>query len=146
MKKLFVILLAAFFVLGCRETTKETDVEMDKVKVIDNQASIDDVDPVGLYTGTLPCADCPGIEVELSLTEDGNYALITKRLGQDDVVIEQLGKYRVSDVGNLVILDGVEDGSNTYYTQENILIQLDRDGNKITTDLDGDYILRKREL
>lgn len=146
MKNLFIILLAAFFVLGCRDTKKEGDLEMDKVEVIDDQASSEAIDPVGLYTGTLPCVDCPGIEIELSLTEDGNYVLLTERLGQDDPVIEEIGKYRVSDVGNLVMLDGIEDRPNTYYIQENTLILLDLEGNKLATDLEGDYILRKREL
>lgn len=148
MRHFFIILLASFFILGCRETTEGEKVEMDKVEVIDDQSPKDTVEPVGVYMGTIPCDDCPGIQTELSLTEDGKYILRTKRIGTNDPFMEQLGNYQVSDVGNLVILDGIGDGSgsNTYFYQENMLIQLDKDGNKLNTDLEGDYILVKQEM
>jgi hypothetical protein len=60
--------------------------------------------------------------------------------------VEQLGNYTVSDVGNLIILDGAREGANTYYFQDNMLIQLDKNNNKLNTDLEGDYILIRQEM
>ena len=41
------------------------------------------LDYLGVYKGTLPAADCPGIETTLTLAPDGSYALHLKYIDRD---------------------------------------------------------------
>ena len=38
---------------------------------------------VGSYAGTIPAANCPGIQVQLTLKEDGSFKMIEKALDRD---------------------------------------------------------------
>ncbi|PIB35522.1 hypothetical protein BFP72_09025 [Reichenbachiella sp. 5M10] len=37
----------------------------------------------GLYVGVLPCADCPGVNTQLELREEGSYRLGRQYLGEN---------------------------------------------------------------
>jgi uncharacterized lipoprotein NlpE involved in copper resistance len=103
------------------------------------------LDYTGTYKGTVPCADCGGIETTLTLTTEGEYRLQTVYKGKSDQVFEKSGTYTWNDSGNTVILDRLEHAPNQYFVGENMLIQLDMEGNRITGELGERYILRKFE-
>lgn len=97
----------------------------------------------GTYTGVLPCADCEGISTTLTLNADETYHLITVYMGHDDGEFHSRGMFSWNDAGNTITLEGYTDGPRFYFVAENRLIQLDMDGNRITGDLAGRYILEK---
>ena len=53
----------------------------------------------GAYTGTLPCASCPGIETRVDLNSDLTYTIQTRYIGRSDEVSTQSGTFKW-DSGN----------------------------------------------
>ncbi|MFN2373271.1 MAG: copper resistance protein NlpE N-terminal domain-containing protein [Cyclonatronaceae bacterium] len=97
----------------------------------------------GTYTGVLPCADCEGISTTLTLNADETYHLISVYLGREDGEFHSRGTFSWNEAGNTVRLIDIDSGSGLYLVTENRLFYLDTDGNRITGDLAGRYILQK---
>jgi uncharacterized lipoprotein NlpE involved in copper resistance len=97
----------------------------------------------GTYSGTIPCADCQGIETSLTLNKDKTYLLKTKYLGKSDVVYEKTGTFTWNKEGSTIMLKGISNAPNQYVVGENILFQLDMSGKRITGSLADSYNLRK---
>src|SRR4249919_459651 len=53
----------------------------------------------GIYTGTLPCADCEGIQIHLRIEANLSYSLRIKYVGKSDSVYTSGGTFRWNDVG-----------------------------------------------
>ncbi|QDF77158.1 copper resistance protein NlpE [Shewanella marisflavi] len=98
----------------------------------------------GLYTGTLPCADCQGIALRLQLNADYSYQLSQVYLGKSDKQqgIEQQGQFHWNGQGNKIILDDKARGMQLQ-VGENILFMLDDKGERIKGALAQQYQLRK---
>ena len=83
----------------------------------------------GTYSGTLPCADCPGIDETLVLTADGGFVLTDtyrERPGNANVV---QGSWSLEEGGRRIRLDpGSKDATDKFY-------EVDGDGVRV---LDGD--------
>jgi uncharacterized lipoprotein NlpE involved in copper resistance len=98
----------------------------------------------GLYTGTLPCADCEGIKTMLQLNQDETYVLKTKYLGKSDEVFTTTGTFTWNAGGGTIRLAGLDgDAPGLYQVGENALFHLDKDGKRITGDLADKYRLNK---
>jgi uncharacterized lipoprotein NlpE involved in copper resistance len=97
----------------------------------------------GTYRGTVPCADCEGIETSITLNHDLTYTVKTKYLGKDEKVFEQRGTFAWNEAGSAIVLDDASGDPNRYLVGENALFQLDGEGNRITGDLAEKYVLRK---
>lgn len=103
------------------------------------------VDWNGIYKGTIPCADCEGIQTELTLMEDGNYERRTTYLGKDGETHSDKGNFTWNDAGSSVTLSLEDGGTQQYQVGENMLFHLDGEGNRITGDLAENYILMKNK-
>jgi len=101
------------------------------------------VDWPGVYRGVTPCADCEGIETTVTLNSDLTYAVTTRYLGRDAQVFEKQGAFSWDETGGIVRLQGLDDGPSSYRVGENVLFQLDRQGQRITGDLADRYLLTK---
>ena len=134
---LFLLLLVSVFSSCGTKPTGTADQPS-----TDSHVSRNALDWNGVYSGTLPCADCEGIQTVLTLEKDGSYSKETSYVGKSGEVFQQKGKFKWNDPGNRITL---EDSSQTvtYLVEENRLTQLDKSGNKITGDLAERYILRK---
>lgn len=70
----------------------------------------------GTYSGTLPCADCPGIDETLVLAPDGGFVLTDtyrERPGSANVV---QGSWSIEDGGKRIRLDpGSKDAADRFY-------------------------------
>lgn len=109
-------------------------------QTVDMHNAENSLDYVGTYTGTTPAADCPGIEMKLTLGSDGTYTLDRTYLERDGSFTER-GKYSVD--GNLLTLN--EEGVKFYYkVEENRLRMLDADKQEITGELASHFILNKQ--
>lgn len=51
----------------------------------------------GYYVGTLPCADCPGIETTLWIRSDSTYVLQRKYIDRDSLPFGVVGHWSISD-------------------------------------------------
>ena len=144
----FILILAGTSAtFGCtpdHETPAER--ETSSLSAGDEQASSQNAaDWAATYHGTLPCADCDGIDTKMTLLEDGTYELTTRYLGKSDEYHRESGTFSWSEEGDRIQLD-IEDGSRSpsYLVEENQLVHLDLEGNRITGPLADHYILTKR--
>ncbi|AIT27620.1 copper resistance protein NlpE [Bordetella holmesii] len=98
------------------------------------------VDWQGSYAGVLPCADCPGIEMKLTLNTDGRYTL--SRLYQDRQSKPELvsGRFHWLPGDGAIALEGDD---SRWQLGENQLSMLDTEGKVITGPLAHHYILRR---
>ena len=151
MKKLFIIIAAIGFLYSCGGNTQKNQEE-DKASVsefsdIAKQVSGDEhnaknsLDYKGVYSGTTPAADCPGIKVVITLS-DSTYTKTMEYIDRAGKATEEKGKYVWNEKGNTITLEGAS-APNQYFVGENTLTQLDMEGNKITGDLAEKYILKK---
>jgi uncharacterized lipoprotein NlpE involved in copper resistance len=161
MKKSIIILVSTFLTLliGCSQpvsqassenqgTNVESTEEMPKVESPEGMSdtSATSLDWSGTYQGVLPCADCQGIETSLTLNKDMSYLMTRKYLGKDEQVFEQKGTFTWNSEQNTVLLsytDQAPKAPNQYLVGENMLIQLDMEGKRITGDLADNYVLNK---
>ena len=100
---------------------------------------------VGAYEGVLPCGHCEGIEIWLTLGEGGNFELKTHYLGLNDAREEQFtGKisWGPTDSCQLQLKGLIGDMPGRYLRQENGLLHLAADGQKITGPQAARYLLK----
>ena len=108
----------------------------------DRHTSRDALDWQGTYEGTLPCADCPGIRVRLTLMQDGRYEKQTQYLDREPRPETVTGTFNWESDGGTIRLDAAGD-SQRYFVGENQVTLLYRDGTRPTGALAPHYVLRK---
>lgn len=102
----------------------------------------------GLYLGFTPCDDCQGVKTTLALNKNNTYVFITQYVGKSDREFVEKGKFTLGDNGDTIVLTPKK-GSTTiqqYLIDDDMLIKLDEDGNRITKDNADRYILRRRDV
>ncbi len=99
----------------------------------------------GTYTGILPCADCEGVNYQVTLNTDSTYNEIVVYIGKNLPPVESTGSWKMKDTNkiDLTMKDGVVQhleisGSN--------LIMLDAYGNKIQGILADKFILKPGKM
>lgn len=107
-------------------------------EAVDNSRNA--IDWTGTYRGTLPCADCPGIAYELTLSEDDTYILKIQYLERSDSVHTESGKLTWDSSGGRITLAGRDE---QFQVGENQLFHLDTEGNRIEGPLAAHYVLTK---
>lgn len=147
MKRNFLVLTIATMALASCNTNSTSEANIDTTAVettIDGaHNSQNSLDYAGTYTGELPCADCEGIETQITLNEDGTFAKKMTYLGKgDNASFEEKGNYTWNTAGQLITLEGHK-VPNQYFVGENTLTQLDIKGQKIEGELAALYVLKK---
>ncbi|GHV84270.1 hypothetical protein AGMMS50212_16100 [Spirochaetia bacterium] len=136
MRKMFLVFAAAFLLFGlgaCGSTGKAIDAAHNSR----NSLNWD-----GVYRGVIPAADGPGINVEITLNNDGTYSISYQYIDRGGETFTETGAFQWNNAGSAIVLD-VKDMPPHYQVGENILIQLDKSGKKITGALADNYILKK---
>ncbi len=93
----------------------------------------------GMFSGTLPCAGCPGIDTTVELNPDGHFKLTETRQGQGDGPQLTDGTWTVESSGTLLRLDpnSKTDADRVYTIASNDRIaQLDNDKKSASGGLD----------
>lgn len=106
------------------------------------------LDYEGIYEAVLPCADCEGIETRIELFPEQQYRLETRYTGESEEVFISEGRFTWNEAGSTITLENVaaEERPNQYFVAENRLIQLDKDGERITGELADAYELPKQDI
>lgn len=102
----------------------------------------------GLYLGFFPCDDCHGIKTTLALNKSGTYAFYTIYVGKSDREFVEKGRYVVDAAVDKIILTPKK-GSTTeqqYLIDDDKLIKLDENGDRITSDGADRYILHRKDV
>lgn len=144
MKTTAILLVTAALLASCSGQKKEqTATEKQNettVQAPDMHNAENALDYQGTYKGTIPAADCPGINVTLTLGNDGTFEEIYEYIERD--TFSSKGTYTVK-VNTLTTVSETND--TTYYkVEENRLRMLDREQNLIEGELADKYILNKQ--
>jgi len=135
-KKAFIIFLIVAFALfglgSCSSSQKRADVHNAEVSL----------DWAGVYTGTIPSADGPGINVRMKLNKDNTYELTYEYLKNPGNAFTETGKFTWDNTGSIIHIE-ITDAPSYYKAAENKLIQLDMEGKLITGKLADNYVLTK---
>lgn len=147
MKRILIVSLVALAVVSCvgrnreKKSTQAQDPAGQTATVPDTHNSRNSLDYEGTYTGIFPCADCPGIEVRITIDRKGNFTRTMAYLERPDIFTSK-GTFEWDFTGGIITLnDG--DESIMFRVGENTLTMLDREGNAITGELADKFILRK---
>lgn len=111
--------------------------------LVDGHSSRDSLDWAGVYSGVTPCADCPGIRIMITLHGDGRFERSRFYLERSAAPQAEAGQFSWNASGSTIILQEPDGSGPQYKVGENVLIQLDRNGNRITGVLAGRYLLHK---
>jgi len=145
--KLLLLGFAGLVVMQCQQKPADAPAtfpsQTDTTTVVDIHTSQNSLDYLGRYKGVLPCADCPGIETTLELTEDFHYSLTQVYQERNVKPLTETGTFRWNPKGDGIILSGSGDRPTQYKVQENKLVQLDVSGNEITGTLADKFVLTK---
>jgi uncharacterized lipoprotein NlpE involved in copper resistance len=98
----------------------------------------------GVFYGYLPCKDCAGIKMTLSLKNKKNYLLVTQYAQASNREYFEKGKYTWDDKSRTVTLIARKDSSIRKFRikDEGTLIQLTSDGAPMKGDQDKYSLLR----
>jgi uncharacterized lipoprotein NlpE involved in copper resistance len=138
----FFLFIAAFSV--CLPVFAETvEASADK----DAHHAQSSLDWPGLYYGFIPCADCNGVKTTLALNKNNSYVLITQYVGKSEREFVEKGKFAWGDKSNTIVLTPRnKPAAQQYLLGENMLIQLDQDGNRMVGKLADRYVLRRTDI
>jgi uncharacterized lipoprotein NlpE involved in copper resistance len=124
---------------------EETPVNEEIATAPTGDNSQNSLDYAGTYKGVTPCADCDGIEVELTINQDSTFSLSNKYLGKGDgKPFVKTGRYSWTADGSTIELEGITDGPSKFKVGENRVWMLDMQGNKVEGALADKYILTKQ--
>lgn len=146
MKTILAVMLLGLLMAGCNNSTEhaaEKTMEGTAPVIVEEVNNAQNaIDYTGTYKGILPCADCEGIETEITLNKDSTFVEKIKYQGGkgNKNTFEQRGTY-ISKAAGTIMLNGPEPWA--YSVGVGSLTRLDIEGNKITGDLAERYVLKK---
>lgn len=158
--KMFILGIAsAVFLASCNQkekTTETTDAATDSAAVQTTPAdSITKATPTaagdtsenaldwpGTYEAVVPCADCPGIKTSLTLNNDKTFSITEEYIDRNSKNQDK-GTFEWDASGSVITLKG-KTASYKYKVGENMLIQLDMDGQEITGPNKDLYVFKKK--
>ena len=152
------LVLACTFLFACNggEADQSNDANREDSLIIESDDGITDepyqeeslpAEVVGVYKGTLPCADCEGIDVTISINEDGSYEKSDQYITNQEVdqtLFKDKGMIDWNPEDSIVSLISTVEASKVKYKMgKNLLKALNIDGNEVTGTLAEKYILTK---
>lgn len=112
-----------------------------ETKTIDMHNAENALDYEGIYEGVFPAADCPGIEITLTLNSDKTFTQRYVYIDRENS-FEEKGTYTLER--NLLTLKAKNKEISYYKVGENNLRKLMADKQEITGELADHFILRKK--
>lgn len=96
-----------------------------------------------VFTGTLPCASCPGIETHL-LVDSTGFREVNRYIDKEDGPFTTYGTWETS--ADSLILNSDGDNHKTYLIENDTLRLLDQSDNRIEGDLSENYLLTYSDM
>lgn len=121
-----------------------TETTMAEPGVQPGDAGVDAKAIAGTFTGTLPCADCPGIDEQLVLSADGSFTLTDSYRERPGSEQATSGTWSLESAGQRIRLDpGSKEAADRLFAIEgqDTLVPLGADG--APTGMPGDPRLRR---
>ena len=121
--KTLLLICTSLLFFNCKKEVK-TDIIPNVIDttLVEAHNSSNSLDWQGTYKGITPCADCEGIETEITLNNDLTFVLKTKYLGKGDgKVFEESGNFEWDKSGLIVSLRERNGSLSQYKVGENRL-------------------------
>lgn len=96
------------------------------------------------YQGIIPCADCPGIALTVSLQDDGQFKTSSMYIGESSRKFIEKGLWEVKD-DTLLVLNGDSETPRLFDINSSSLTMLQADGKAVTGQLATHFILHKAD-
>ena len=151
--KLIKISLVAFasliIVSSCNNQTAENTETAPTEEVGNNSEAPDmhtsetSLDWDGTYVGTLPCADCEGIETTIILNKDKTFERTSVYKGKEGGNFNDKGNFSWDKDGRVITLE-VKDENPSYQVREGSIVLLNQEGDVNTGELADLYVLKKQ--
>lgn len=145
MKKNVLILAAALALAACGGNAQRKAATADSQETVaaapDMHTAETSLDYLGTYEGTLPAADCPGIQTTLTLNPDGTYELHMKYIDRD-AEFDEWGRFTI-EANQLTLYPDEGEPTGSYRVEENRLRMLDAEKQPVTGALAENYVLQK---
>ena len=139
-----LIALLAFTLMNCtNQGNKNQDATTEDQEVVDMHTSETALDWAGTYEGTMPCADCEGIETVVELRDDHTYTATYNYVGTENYTVTNEGTFTFDILGNTITLQS-DDQTSQYKVGENQITLLNADGEVNTGELAEYYVLNKK--
>lgn len=152
------LFFAALTFISCQNSTKnpntsalDDQLDMEAIDQAEDDFTEESMAWTGIYEGTLPCADCEGIETTIVLNDDNTYHKTETYLKGDspDEFVEE-GIYELDESQGLLALSPSEsenevdtERSQLYQWEDDQLIALNQDGTKVEGEMADLYVLEK---
>lgn len=151
MKNLFFVFVACTLA-SCNQSSNDSKNNIEATSdtlnpeplvqnIIDN--SRNSLDWSGIYIGTLPCADCEGINAVVEINQDNTFKTTLVYKGKKAKPFIESGNFSWNNEGNKVYCVSGSD-TTVYLVGENQLIQLDKAGNRINGPLAENFVFKKK--
>ena len=152
---IFSILFFANIAIAATDLTAQENYLRAKVKsheqMMDHSthtAPIDkNLDFHGIFYGYLPCSDCNGIKITLSLKQNNNYLAVTQPARDSSREYYEKGKYSWNEQTQMLTLTPRNSSEVRQYLikDEGTIVQLNSDGSPMPKDLTEGYTLRRSD-
>lgn len=143
MRKIFILVCSSMLLASCGNSSKANKAETadsTATTVIDMHNAETSLDYEGTYKGVFPAADCPGIDVILTLNADKTFTQHYSYM-ERNTSFDEKGAYTLK--GNLLTLK-TDSGEISYFkVGENHLRKLNADKEEITGEMADNFILTK---
>ena len=144
MKRICVIGVTAILLVGFNSCNNRSTSQMQENQICDNTHNAkNSLDWNGIYKGLIPCADCEGIDVQITLNTDETYQISYLYLGKSSSPFLSSGKFVWDENGSIITLESDSLG-HYYLVGENKLTQLDNDKKIIEGQHASMYVLIKQ--
>lgn len=115
----------------------------DTTQVADMHTAETSLDYYGEYKGTVPAADCPGIEMTLVLNKDNTFTLHSSYIDRK-TVIDESGTFSIE--GNILTLKE-KGGSTSYYkVEEGRVVMLNAEKQPAEGAMANAYVLKQEKV
>lgn len=142
MKKSVILPLLLAFITACNNNhpTQQTDSTLHNTTSGTPAAT-----PItGTYQGTLPCADCPGMDYQVSLYDDHTFSELVAYQGRGQGVASvETGTWKQTSDSTVMLQKKTD--SSSFLAAEGKLLLLDTKGKRIEGVLASNYILKPVE-
>lgn len=141
--KLLFTVFSCFILINCMaQENKKVKPATKPAPVHNSQNSLD---WAGTYRGTIPCADCPGIQITVILKTDLTYTLKRRYIDRSDSVYVSTGKFEWDKTGNeITFIPASGNQPIRCLVGENTLTQLSNYKEELTDSNVYRYILSKQ--
>lgn len=143
------VMLASLVLTACADNSSSKESLSDSLEnkkqeqQVTASVTITNASWPGTYSGTVPCANCPGILTELTLLADNTFEL--KQVYEDEKKSEtkNQGNFTWMPDSMGIELQGLKEMPTKFLMQEKQLVMLNREGKAVEGEKADLYILKK---